>query len=279
VAGAAELNGLYRWGSAQTLTVKTLPGGKVEGFLSSTGSCGLDRSRPVLTGEWEGDVLVGEVTLCQMGAGCGPAQYAFLGFYNASDGSLTADLELETSCELPALSRDGRLIIEPVARGAGDDSSISSPAMETRRLGAHTSRGQQLLHEEDAEGARREFHRALERREDAASAYHGLALVEVNQQHWERAVRYYRRSLEVRSDPVVYYNLACAYGRLRDKRNALVSLKLAVDNGFARDDALAQEEDLLPLLGKDPEFHALLAKLQAKHTSPSAPARTADNPP
>src|SRR5262245_28033121 len=93
-AHAAELNGLYRWGSGHTLSVKTVEG-RVEGHVLSPGPCRFNPERPVLTGEWEGNVLVGDVTLCEVGPGCAPSQYAFLGFYNASDGSLTADLELE----------------------------------------------------------------------------------------------------------------------------------------------------------------------------------------
>ena len=266
-ASAADLNGRYRWGGGQTLVVKSHDG-KVEANATGAGGCGLDPAKPVLTGDWEGNVLVGKVTLCQIGPGCVPAQYVFLGFYNSSDGSLTADLELEGSCELPALSKDGRLVLEPVSQDGFGEISATDVA-EKRHLGQHTARGQQLLHEDDAEGAMHEFQRAIERREDASAAWHGMGLAEANQRKWPQAVKYYKRSLQVRHDPFVYYNLACAYSRMHDKRNALANLRLAIQNGFASDQDITKEEDFVPFLSSDPEFHDMVAKLQEKH--PASP--------
>jgi tetratricopeptide (TPR) repeat protein len=256
------LNGLYQWGGGQTLVVKTHDG-KVEGFLSNASGCGLERSRPVLAGQWEGSVLVGQVVLCQLGPGCRPGNYAFMGFYNSPDGTLTADLDLEGSCDVPALV-DGRLVLEPVATEGM--SAVSLVNSERRRIGPHTARGQKYLHENNPKGAMQEFTRALEHREDALAAYHGMGQVQANQRRWNQAVHYYHQALQIRTDPFVYYNLACAYARLLDRRNAMASLKLAIQNGFASDQDLASDEDLLSLLGKDEEFHEMIARLQAKNS-------------
>ena len=259
-AGATELNGFYKWGGGEILSVHT-HGSKVEGTLAGASTCGLKPGATVVTGEWQGGVLVGQVTLCQVGPGCRPAEYAFLGFYNAPDGTLTADLEVEGSCDLPALV-DSRLILEPASEE--EAAQASTEIAGRRKLGPHTAKGQKLLHENNARAAAQEFQKALERREDAAAAYHGLGLVQANEKHWGQAVKLYQRSLELRGDPTVYYNLACAFARLQDKRNAIANLRLAIRNGFTSAQDLSQETDLLPLLGKDPEFHELLAKLQSR---------------
>jgi tetratricopeptide (TPR) repeat protein len=269
---------LYRWGGGQLLTIKT-HNGKVEGFLTGNSGCGLERDVPVLNGEWQGDVLVGQVTLCQIGAACRPAKYTFLGFYNAPDGTLTADMELENSCEVPALI-EGRLVLEPVAgEEAAAATATSSATQEHRKLGPHTARGQKFLREDNARAAMMEFVRALEKREDAAAAYHGMGLVQANLHHWPQAVRFYTQSLQLRSEPLVYYNLACAYGRLNDKKDALANLRLAIQNGFSSDQDLSKDTDLVPLLGKDPEFRSMIARLQEKSATSASPNSSSETEP
>jgi len=61
----------------------------------------------------------------------------------------------------------------------------------------------------------------------------------------------------------VFYNLACAYSRLKEKNKALTALKRAVDNGYSDLHALESDPDL-DAIRSDPEFHHILENLAGK---------------
>ncbi|MFN0063546.1 MAG: tetratricopeptide repeat protein [Myxococcaceae bacterium] len=261
---AADLNGLYKMGQSHVRV--TNEGSRVRAYLEGQGRCGEEPNQLVLKAEWEGKVLVGEVTLCEVGEGCGPRSYPFLGFFQASDGSVTADLDLPTACGTPQLV-DGRLVLQKAGRASAASAAALSAAPV--RLGTHLQRAQKLLDRNNARGAQREFQLALEQREDAALAYLGLGAVEAKQDRWKSAVAYYEKSLEVRPNAVTYYNLSCAYARLRERRKSLDALRKSVASGFEDADSLQKDPDLALLLKVDPEFRAVLA--QVKRRAETAP--------
>jgi predicted esterase len=61
----------------------------------------------------------------------------------------------------------------------------------------------------------------------------------------------------------VFFDLACAYSRLKDKNKALAALKKAVDNGYADLHSLESEADL-ELIRTEPEFQRILASFKSK---------------
>src|SRR5215831_19293140 len=69
---------------------------------------------------------------------------------------------------------------------------------------------------------------------------------------------------EVRPDSRgVFYNLACCYSRLREKRKALDALKKEIENGYGDLRSLETDPDL-DAIRSDPEFGRLLADLVRK---------------
>jgi len=63
-------------------------------------------------------------------------------------------------------------------------------------------------------------------------------------------------------NPVAWYNLACAYARLGQKRDALAALGRALDEGLPRPEQMATDEDLAALRG-EPGFERLLERARA----------------
>jgi dienelactone hydrolase len=61
----------------------------------------------------------------------------------------------------------------------------------------------------------------------------------------------------------VFFDLACAYSRLKEKPRALAALKKAVDNGYKDVHALESDPDL-DSIRSDPEFQRILSNLKSK---------------
>jgi len=69
---------------------------------------------------------------------------------------------------------------------------------------------------------------------------------------------------EVRPDGRgLFFDLACAYSRLKEKNKALAALKKAVDNGYADLHSLESDPDL-DFIRAEPEFQRILAGLKSK---------------
>jgi hypothetical protein len=75
--------------------------------------------------------------------------------------------------------------------------------------------------------------------------------------------------------PRLYYSVGCAYALAGSRRDALASLKRAVERGFADLEALETNPDL-DGLRKDPEFQRILEDLRKKQRDAAQPAAPAD---
>jgi len=72
------------------------------------------------------------------------------------------------------------------------------------------------------------------------------------------------RAYEQRADPKVAYNVACAFARDSELKEALEWMHRAIDLGFSDKDALLSDPDLAALRSL-PEFGALVAKFEARN--------------
>jgi len=73
-----------------------------------------------------------------------------------------------------------------------------------------------------------------------------------------------RRATELRpNDPNIHYNVACTYGLMNKKAEALATLKKTIELGYSNWDWIRRDTDLNCLHG-DPEFESLLAKGHSK---------------
>jgi non-specific serine/threonine protein kinase len=106
--------------------------------------------------------------------------------------------------------------------------------------------------------------RQLELNPDDIRARILLAARYAELQRGEEAVQHLQVAAALRpNDTNVLYNAACTYGILQRKREALDTLKQALEAGFGNIDWAARDPDLV-CLHDDPEFLALLKKSPAK---------------
>jgi tetratricopeptide (TPR) repeat protein len=96
--------------------------------------------------------------------------------------------------------------------------------------------------------------------------YGQLAFAQLGLQQNAEAIKSYESAFEMGIPPgantrgVAYYNMACAYARLKQADKALEMLGKAVDEGFADRRTLETDEDMTPLRS-DARFAAILARV------------------
>ncbi|MFP2964118.1 hypothetical protein ACLEPN_42015, partial [Myxococcus sp. 1LA] len=104
-----------------------MQGDRLVGFTTG-GPCGFEPDTEVLSGEFQDNVLVGQVLLCQTGPHCEPrVNQPVLVVFNPEDGVMTALFRLKDGCHSPVLKNDALLLLKPVA-GSGDAVEAARPA-------------------------------------------------------------------------------------------------------------------------------------------------------
>lgn len=235
-----------RWGEKGVLTWQAL-NDHVLGRAGEPNPCRFEAGRAVVDAAWEGDLLVGRLTLC---TACGERTVPYLGVHVAANGAVVADVQLASGCESPGLER-GRLILSPLAEPAGRPP-----------LTHHLEAGEKLLQLRRGKAAQAEFQKALGAREDPGKAWLGLGLASVLLGDAAGAVAAYQKARAFAPGALLSYNLACAQARLGRIEQAVEDLSDAIDRGFADPDGLLQDPDLAPVRA-DPKFSGLLARTRA----------------
>ena len=98
--------------------------------------------------------------------------------------------------------------------------------------------------------------------------YGQLAFSQLNLNKNEEAIRSYAAAFNAGIPPgantrgLAYYNMACAYARLKNSDKALEMLGKAVDEGFANRNTMTTDADLAALRS-DPRFAKLLERVPA----------------
>src|SRR5262249_31601240 len=156
--------------------------------------CGFEPGRAVVDAAWEGDVLVGKLTLC---TSCGERTVPYLAVHVAANGTLVADVPLSSGCESPARDK-GRVVVDP-RRAAG----VSGRPP----LSKHVEAGERLLQLRRGKAAQAEFQKALAAREDPGKAWQGLGLAAVLLDDPAAAVAAYERAQRFAPGALLSYNL------------------------------------------------------------------------
>ena len=274
------LSGLYSVGELG-LVQFSIVDGKVVGKLKSSAQCVFAEDTQVVTGTFEGGVFIGNVTLCQTGAGCQVQKtYPMLGV--SHDDAVAGWVRLEAACQSPAL--DGRSLFfrpatpEEKEKVAEDASAVqvaqknkNDPAVQADQA---IKDAQQLLKDSRFSQAREKFRQAMELDDSRWDAFLGYGLTEVKLGHPERSLEYFDRALAVaqlrKASPadlaLAHYNRACAQVAMGEKKGAIASLRTAVKVGGASNliDWLTTDPDLNPMR-QDPDFKRLLQDAQAAH--------------
>jgi tetratricopeptide (TPR) repeat protein len=264
------LNGTYK-GEIGTVDFRTDATGRVTGRFRDGEACNFYAGRPIVDGEFEGKVLVATVTLCQTGPACDERAYNVLAFYNVSEGVLTANVKLEAGCESAAL-KSSRLVLhlDPDSEGK----AASAPALPPgKRKPARVDpdecldslkRGAKLLEQRAYAGASQSFRQGLVCNDRNWAAHLGVGVAELRLGHLDDALASLEKARDLsqamkQEDAGVHYNLACAHARRNDRRNALKSLRKAVELGWASPEVMSTDLDLLSLR-EDAEFKELLER-------------------
>ncbi|HEY1089310.1 MAG TPA: tetratricopeptide repeat protein [Archangium sp.] len=275
------LSGLYSVGELGLVQFSVVDG-KVVGKVKLAVECTFANDTQVVTGVFEGGVFVGNVTLCQTGAGC-PSQrtYPMLGV--AHDDAVGGLIRLDSGCRSPALD-DKALFIRPATpeekqKVAGDASALALAAKQNGKDPAIAAveaiaDGQKLIQDTKFAQAREKFRQAMELDDVHWEAALGYGLTEVKLSRPEKSLEYFDKALTIAGQRKVqaayvaqiHYNRACALVAMGEKKDAITSLRTALKLGGAANllDQLTDDPDLGPIRS-DPEFRRLVGEAQVQY--------------
>ncbi len=278
------LSGLYRADELGLLLFVTQDG-RASGKYHSGGDCLFQGDQQIVEGQFEGNLIAGTVMLCQSGAACGQKVYPFLGFYDPSEGTLTADIKLDAGCSSPALVGNRLLFrqVSPEEKAGAAKAGFRKKVSSKKNLELHRRallEARRLLETGDYSQAAQQFELGISYHEQNWAAYFLLGVAEFKRGNVLKAIDSYERARELARQsrqefPDIHYNLACAHSRRGDKRAALAErLKKAVSLGFDQPEQMGTDLDLNKLLGDDPEFKRLIDQswtLKAKQPNGGKP--------
>lgn len=247
-------------------------------YTTQAGACGFEPKRRVLEGELQGNVLVGQATVCLQGASCPQVEAVpVFGFYSPGDRSLVAYIRPREGCQVPMLGKGGLVVLQPMPRAAEAIPAetpvrTATSALRQVRRDPEASkealdRGNQLLAAQDWSGSAVEFERSIAFNDKNWVAFFGLGTAHLMQGHAQVAIELLERARALNpKDSGTHYNLACSYSRLGDKQRALSSLEQAVKLGFGFA-AGTQDNELDRLLGSDIKTAAAYTQLTLQANS------------
>ncbi len=278
--GAPALSGLWNAGELGFVEFSSLGEGKLVAKFKKGGQCNFKPDMQILTGTFEGNVFVGTVLICQVGTSCQPeASLPFMGVWHES--SLSGEVKLDSSCRSPGLDNKRLNIVVATteekleARKDKDNSSAAQIASQkpiSKREQQDLAEkalllGHKKMKEGDFRAAAQSFERGISYAEENWGGHFGLGVAELNLKNTDKALASLQRALQLTRNARVndaelgeiHYNLACAYSRLGQRREALAALTKAIKMLPAGTmvDQLDSDPDLNPLRSES-EFKRML---------------------
>lgn len=267
-SAAPPLSGSYRTESLGRVELAT-QGDRLTGVTAGENACKFEGRKPVLEGTFEGNVLVGSLTLCQTGAGCTAQQsYSIFAIYNPASGALTAHVPLAPGCQSPAL-KGNRLVLMPAsapsekAQASGEAAAASDPV--TRML----MEGEAAYRQGDYDSALKSFEAVLSLKEGDPIATHFKGAMLLLKNEPREAIKWLEKARNLNGNHRdTVYLLACAYGRVGKKKVAMDYLRMAVRLGYPLTPALYDNEaDLRNLLGSKDALQELVQQVRSRKGS------------
>ena len=284
-AAGATLSGSFRAEPYGTLELTT-EGEHVIGRAGDGGPCHFDAQREILVGDFEGSVLVAQLTVCQTGDMCPQEQtYPVLGFYDEADSAFVAHVRLHEGCQSPALQK-GRFVMVASSKEASEQTDGGPRRGRDMDAAMQANKqGEQLYLEKNFTEAARQFEQSLgyDSEDTNWPAYlgRGSSLLKLGQV--KAAIVDLERSKQGNAtaaasrDPSILYMLGCAYGQKGDKAKALEYLRQAVKAGYRLHEVIDSDPDLTKALGDEPQFKELVRKSREK--KPRGPAGSGNSRP
>ncbi|PTL78264.1 tetratricopeptide repeat protein [Vitiosangium sp. GDMCC 1.1324] len=256
-------------------------------YASGGGPCGFESRRPVLEGEFQGNVLVGQLTVCLLGASCPPVEtLPILALYSPEERTLTAYVKPRAAgCQAPVVGSGGVMVLapegaspaEPVLGGSSSVARLRTEKRSPEAAKEALERGNRMLGLKDWSGSAAEFERSITHDDRNWVAFFGLGTAWLMRGQAPEAIEALNRARALNPrEPSIHYNLACAYSRLGDRTQALGNLGQAVRLGFAIAEG-AQDTELEKLLLSDPASFGKYVQLAQQafnnYSKPSAGRR------
>jgi hypothetical protein len=246
-AATPVLDPLYSVGDLGLIEM-TVTEGQVVGRVRAAANCPFALNAAIITGQFEGNVFVGTVELCQSGPQCAPSQtYPFLAVATAE--SLAGMVSLSPGCRSPGLINQ-RLLFRPATAdekrrvlGEGSDGDGANGQGKADRLVAQAAQwvleGNNFLQEQKYSQAHERFRQAMKADASRWEAFLGYAITEMKLGNPQRSLEFFDQTLAIAraaqasNDKLsnIYYNRACALTALGDVQGALSALRLAVSMG------------------------------------------------
>ncbi|MFL5321818.1 MAG: TPR end-of-group domain-containing protein [Myxococcaceae bacterium] len=264
--GASSIQGLFRGQHLGAVEFNT-EDGYVSGKYAGGGQCAFEERRRVIEGQFEGNVLVGRMLLCQTGPACTARFVDFVAFYNPTEGTLTGEVKGDTACASPALELNKYLKLK---LEEGRKAPPVKPAVLKKNVAlgaAALTQAHGLMLQDKYEDAKELYLVGLSYIEHNWQGYLGLGVAEMKMGHELAAVEAFDRARDLNPKyGDTYFNLACAWARLGNKSRALLNVKHAVDAG-GMDKQILEEEPDLATIRDGPEWERIVEQLSSGVTA------------
>lgn len=249
-------------------------GEQLTGSYIGGGPCRFEADKRVLEGQFEEDVFVGTLLLCQVGEKCSEQRYSWLGIFNSPSGTLVGEVPVSKECESPALVGK-RLRVSPATiqeRQAIEKFIADVPKIDGKRRRPSRqalkffreawSSGHSLLLSKDFSGARVQFERAIAYNPLSASAYLGLGTAELMLERPVTAIAHLKTSVSLkrmskRELRTLHKMLAIAYAELQEEQSVKEHVAIAIRNGATMEELFSDDHALKRMFPNDDSRHEL----------------------
>lgn len=285
LAAPPSLTGYFRAGDLGVVDVTTSEGRLVARYKGA-GNCPFKPELTVLSGNFEGDVFLGTVFICQEGPSCEKEKtFPFFAVYH--EGALAGDVKLDVGCISPGLegrrlnvavaTNEDRLLVSQDADNSA--SSIAGKNANKKELEKAAkdalTLGQLRMKESNFAAARTALERSITYDDTDWRTWSYLSQVELKLGNVAKGLECIQKAVIVAPKAKVhltdhemgelFYNQACAQSRNGKKREAIATLR----NAFRVGDVTvllpsAQADTDLDGVREEPEFKKLLADVKAK---------------
>ncbi|MGE6759543.1 hypothetical protein ACQKGO_16095 [Corallococcus interemptor] len=245
------------------------------GTAPAGGPCQRQDAGPILTGDFQGNVFLGEITLCQSGDTCTPSRsFPVMLVYNVEERALGGVVRLEDDCESPALPKNRMLVfreasqgasVTPVPTSAPEQRQAQAPApappsggaaqvaaqrrLEPLDVAATLKQGQALLVQNNPIGASQQFQLVLsqEREKNNAWALTGMGVAHYLRKQHPEALKYLEQARSAGSGLAraeAFFWTACVKRAAQESGFAQLALRQAVQAGWSapENNALVERE-------------------------------------
>ncbi|RKG67606.1 hypothetical protein D7V80_15580 [Corallococcus sp. CA054B] len=266
------------------------------GTAPAGGPCQRPVAEQILTGDFQGNVFLGELTLCQTGDTCTPSRsFPVMLVYNVEERALGGVVKLEDSCDSPALPKNRMLVLRATEQGAALTPTLTPASAQApeqrqaqapvppppsggaaqiaaqRRLepldaAATLKLGQSMLASQNAIGASQQFQLVLsqEKEKNNAWALTGMGVSHYLRKQQPEALKYLEQARSVGPGPAraeAWFWMACVKRAAQETRVAQEALRRALTEGWSPPEGNALVERELQQFAKEGAVYEAQLKL------------------